>query len=340
MIAIGETIEHGVKEIKVKPGTNQEAISTSAPSVVTNGIITNPSTGVADWVKPEHQIPFLLAISLYTTPSVGVGEYFILPEYTQTRSAVWKTQDGKYFIGCRGTTVGLNDSFIKDLTDDAIIAGLNEFGTLDTSLALEAEKSLLDLVDQGINASTQIMLGGHSLGGNAALNLAAKYQCRACSFNGGGTVVSTNYIGPGPTLATHYHIAGDWISTHVALYAAEIIRVDKHATFDPTNSQGAFWAHKTDRFYKVDPSYGFLSPQQEQDAIYSFAWNLMWNWWRLLPWISALQTSSAFYIFLQITRNPIPGSNFSIVSSIFPGAKDQKQKEFGKTVLNLYKNPQ
>lgn len=212
---------------------------------------------VAVWVKPQDRVFFLLLKSLYKTPRRTVGGYTYLTELSNLRIGVWRNNSKKYFIACKGTSVS-GPTARQDILDDAAIGGLLGLGADDVSLVGEADRVLHILVKIGISTAN-IGIGGHSLGGYAAMVIATKYKLKCCAFNAAASPVNPVLVGPGPELATHYHIAGDFISSHMLSSAADIVRVDKNHNY----FFSAVWAHSSDRFFEKDETLGFMDASQE-----------------------------------------------------------------------------
>jgi len=119
---------------------------------------------------------------------------------------------------CDLTLVALVDKLIKDVKDK-INNKSSTFSKI-KDFVLGRKKV------EETNIDPYFVFAGHSLGGTAAQCLALKYpNSRSISFNGGGAPTNPVTIGPGPARATHYHIVGDLISTHVALSAAKVVRI-------------------------------------------------------------------------------------------------------------------
>jgi pimeloyl-ACP methyl ester carboxylesterase len=292
-------------------------------------------TNVADWVDPIHRQPFLLCSSIYSTPLTSLNGWFLIPELTSTRIAVWKrfiqgtphtpTATAEYFIGCRGTTPFGKD-FDLDIVDDLLIGGIQApwSGEQELSLVTEARGVMNRLVPAFDSEQEQldpdtIMFGGHSLGGYSAIKLAIEYKVRGCSFNGGGAVLKTTDFGPGDNLISHYHIVGDFISTHVSTLTCRVLRVNKGYT-----GFSAGWPHALQRFLKSDPTIGFMTADEE-DTLYLF-----WAFFLFdgIPYdkkggvgtevvLEALFPKTALALFestkllvqSMIVQNPIPGAS-------------------------------
>ena len=295
------SIERGGGSV-VDPGTSDRNNGgTTSGDVGQHDNPTGPteSSLVADWVLPQHRAPFVLAISLYKgTPATSCDNYWILPQYTTLRAAVWRAGN-LYFVGFKGTSP-FGATFDLDIVDDKVIAGLSSSGPDGITLVQQGEAILQDLILTQHISPSNIMLGGHSLGGYAAMMLGQKYQCNVCSFNGGAPPTNPVHAGPGPSKATHYHIVGDLVSSHMDPDYAQVLRVEKHA-----RGYSAGWPHATDRFWKSDPTYGFLSPDQE-DAVW-LMWGLSPPMIELKP-IEVLSKATNALITHIVLESPIPGS--------------------------------
>lgn len=245
-----------------------------------------PVPEVADWVKPEHKCPFLLCVSLYTKPLRFKHDYSFQPAISTARVGVWQNSAGGYFVGLRGTTfrgIGSNDDFSDDFQ-----IGFARAANPDVSLINEGFR-VIDALIKG-NAKS-VMVGGHSLGGYAAIALGATFRLNTCSFNGAAPATRPVLSGPGPGLATHYHIVGDLVSTHMSCLAAQVVRVDKKIGFGFTTP------HSTARFYANDPTTRFLDATAEDVALCMWAATL-------LPWSVAV----SLLVGLIVYNNPIPCS--------------------------------
>jgi hypothetical protein len=215
---------------------------------------------VAEWVKPEHRAPFLLCVSLYSKPVRFAYDYSYQPTMSSTRVGVWQNSAGNYFVGLRGTTF-LKKGSDLDLLDDVQIA-FSKSSSMDISLVDEGDKVIRMLKQR---SAKYIMVGGHSLGGFSAISLGTRYGLNTCSFNGAAPATFPVMVGPGRSLATHYHIVGDLVSTHMGCQAADVIRVDKKESF------GFFTPHSTDRFYAKDPTTRLVDATAEDVALCTWA---------------------------------------------------------------------
>jgi hypothetical protein len=255
------TFTHGVKQPKVETGS----VVYSPNQVIPSGPLRVPNNGlnpsyvfqqvpeVADWVKPEHKVPFLLCESLYSKPFQFKYDYSYQASNSTSRIGVWQNSAGDYFVGLRGTVIFAE----KDIKDDVQIA-FRRAGLQDLSLVEEAKKVVESLL---VTRRRHVMVGGHSLGGFAAMAIGKMFNLNTCSFNGAAPITNPVLSGPGPILATHYHIVGDLISTHMGCQAASIVRVDKKLPF------GFITPHSTERFYSSDPTTRLVDATSEDVAM-------------------------------------------------------------------------
>lgn len=199
---------------------------------------------LSPWLEPNDKVPLLLALSLYETARKEL-EGFVLFR-SDVRCAAWIGPNNVVIIGCRGTSVGGRYGS-KDLADDKIIALNADY--CDLTLVTLVTKLVKDVTDKINNVQTStfgkikdfvlgrkkpeqtniepyFVFAGHSLGGTAATCMAIKFpNSRSISFNGGAAPTNPVIVGPGASRATHYHIVGDLISTHMAQSAAKVIRI-------------------------------------------------------------------------------------------------------------------
>lgn len=279
------------------------------------------SRDVAEWVHPQHRAPFIMLVSLYGSPRHQVDDFSLQGQYTTKRVGVWKNKDQKFFVAFKGTSIA-GDTGKADLYDDAVIAGLVNIENRDITLVTEGDALIKKLLAQGIQKS-QILLGGHSLGGFAAMTLATRYQLFACVFNAAAPPTRPVLTGPGPIFATHYHICGDVISSHMSDNAALVIRADKRNGYFFAGA----WPHATDRFFAIDPTYGFMTASQEDLLYVAFA-ALITKVVGVIPLPGGPLTS--FLVDTAINK-PIPGSSRN------PGATDAYSQyvNLGQTVYNI-----
>jgi pimeloyl-ACP methyl ester carboxylesterase len=268
--------------LPIPPEVAQAAFLDELPLMGSEKKLFQPDE-IAEWMAPHHRPFFCLAVSLYSQPVQNQAGFRLLEK--TPRLAVWKNDSNFYFVGCRGTAA-MQTGFLQDVKDDQIIAGFNRVQS-DISLVTEAEPYIKQIVrDVG---PQKVAVGGHSLGGFAAMVLGARYQIQTVSWNGGAPPTKPVLVGPGPALATHYHIMGDLVSTHMGPKAAKVLRVNKGST-----AFGVLWPHSTDRFLKNDPTVGLITATEEDEAYQKWAFNL--------PLSVALVT-----VYVAET-SPIPGS--------------------------------
>ena len=273
-----------VAQIPKEPPQIPEAPPHEAPPVVSDW---KPFSAheVASWVKVEHRTPFLLVESMYSTPLQEKYGYKLVS--ASARVGVWRNPVGGYFVAFRGTTFFKQQSG-QDLWDDFHIA-LDVQASSSISLVTEGRQVIDGLLKNG---ATDIMVGGHSLGGFAAMSIGTIYKLKTCSFNGAAPATNPVMVGPGTLLATHYHVCGDLISTHMSCQAADIVRVDKGYPFSPVGP------HATTRFYEKDPTLRLTDATAEDVALSV--------WSAFIP-----ATAPAFFMKAVVATSPIPCSNRS-----------------------------
>lgn len=217
---------------------------------------------VADWIEDRDKLPLLLAISLYTVPVDEYDGFQFMPDWSDLpRVGVWfreETED--WIVGCRGTSVNAEGGSL-DLKDDEKI-GFGNYCEL--SIVDQATPVIQKIFDNKF-WNTDIIVAGHSLGGAAAICLSAKFGIRGISLNGGASPTNPVLYGPGPGLATHYHVFGDLISTHMSSQAAKVVRVKgEHTQF------GSFYPHAAARILRSDGPKHFVSATEEDEAYYNW----------------------------------------------------------------------
>lgn len=263
---------------------------------------------LANWVLQEDKVPILLCLSLYTSPLTNYKNYFLSRK--TPRAALWVNNETRVLIvGLKGTST---QSLDRDLNDDLqIVANKNFCGNLsitdDATKLLEEYNSSIEVITQTVVIGVEdiipfaIIFVGHSLGGTGALCMVSKYEnSRAISFNGGASPTNPIRSGPGPGLATHYHIVGDLISSHMYPQAAKVILVKI-----PGMTFGSLSPHNSDNITKPGEIY---TPNQEdeeyqkwgysQSIVYGIVKKLLW----LKPLLGVDQIASIVY------NNPIPNS--------------------------------
>lgn len=226
---------------------------------IQRGAPCTPSVGVppmASFIRTQDLVPAYIATIMYnqTLPENVYGYELI---YQSTHIAVY-TMEYTAIVGIRGTSIGGKDA-IQDLLDDIEIA----FGEgCDLQIRIEAKYILEDMVSQGY----RVVLCGHSLGGRAAICLSdLPGVINTVALNAGAPATNPDTkSGGGP--GTHYHIVGDFISTHV--YNMETVRVQMQFPVDWLD----LWNHSTNRFLGGDP-WKYVSAQEEQNDLEDFMFN-------------------------------------------------------------------
>jgi hypothetical protein len=282
---------------------------------------------LAPWVEPNDRVPLLLALSLYETPRKEL-EGFVLFR-SDVRCAAWIGPNNVVIIGCRGTSVGGRHGS-KDLADDKIIALNADY--CDLTLVQLVTKLVKDVTDKLNNVSStfdkvkDFVLGrkkkeqtnitpyfvfaGHSLGGTAAICLGMKYtdNSRSISFNGGAAPTNPVYVGPGAQRATHYHIVGDLISTHMNNSAAKVIRIKM-----PDIAFGTLSAHSSGNLL----SRPFIVYTPTQEDIEYVAWGRTDKVYSVVSKVLALTPYNTFLKVSKIVESePIPNSDRWIAKQV------------------------
>ncbi len=293
-----------------------DRVSTVNQIPLAGGPVTIPvnalSSDVADWIDERDKIPILLCCTLSLPSPVAEKQGFMhQPELKTTRIGVWINFETKQVVvGCRATGV-FKVGFQQDVSDDAVIAGLRTKAQCDLQIVQEATPIVQALIENGF---TDIVAAGHSLGGSAAMCLAQKFpQLRAVSLFGGSSPLNVKTEGPGPGRATHYHVQGDLVSSHVAPSAAKVVRVVKIGYED---SWGTVYPHLSSRVLKSDGAWKIITPNEEQES-----------WLRYGKTGGVLQALRSKIV----AGSPIPGSNGkskSMISTITEGVVDTVLDKF------------
>lgn len=186
---------------------------------------------VAAFVKPEFHLPFLLLRSKETIKHLNGWQYS--HQYSNPFGRVYYKPDLGFFIACTNYELPQQDvakaAVFKEITD------------------IRAKYPTIN-----------ILLGGYDTGGDLALNLGAQFKLQTVAFSPYATPAQPQTQGPGNSLATVYHIVGDMLSIQISPSVGKIIRVDKHQSVLNT-----MFAHGIDRYLSKDPTYGFLTANQE-----------------------------------------------------------------------------
>jgi pimeloyl-ACP methyl ester carboxylesterase len=169
----------------------------------------NPDSLMADFIRPQDKFLAYLACIVYGVRPHVINGAYIDQDLTSDRVAVWKTTSIAY-IACKGTGLGTSTGF-QDLIDDLALT----IGIMPCNLSIVHEANIVvaKLQEMGYY---EIHVCGHSLGGRAALCVATSSQAvkKCVALNAGAPAISPGTVGPGPNVATHYHICGDVISSH------------------------------------------------------------------------------------------------------------------------------
>lgn len=105
-------------------------------------------------------------------------------------------------------------------------------------------------------------------------------------------------------LATHYHVFGDLISTHVSPAAARVIRVKGEKT-----EFGTFYSHAAVRILKSDGLKTPVSADEEDQAYlkwastFSLGWKIFHPLFSIASYLAYLKSSKI------AKKSPIPGSS-------------------------------
>ena len=274
---------------------------------------------MAQWIEPNDRVPLLLALSLYDNPRKELEGFTLFR--SDVRVAAWIGSNNVVIIGCRGTSVGSRFGS-RDMLDNRNIA-LNSSDYCDLSLVDLASKLVKDVTDKinGVRSTfgqiTDFVLGrkkqeqtnitpyfvfvGHSLGGTSSMCLCMRYPNSRCiSFNGGAPPTNPVYVGPGPERATHYHIVGDLISTHMVDSAAKVLRIKM-----PNMEFGTLATHSSGN--ALAKPFIIYTPTMED--IEYVAWGKKDKLYSVVSKVIALTPSNTFKKVAQIVENePIPNS--------------------------------
>ncbi len=261
-----------VEETKSKEP--EESTQEPAPQETTPQ--TDETKKIDSWIMPRDHLPLTLALSLYSTPIESLGG-FTLQEKTN-RAGVWMNEQGDAIVGLRGTSPG-GTEFSKDLLDDWKIA---------TSKIACGEISLVN--DITIPDTPNLIFVGHSLGGTAAMCLGNRYPTsRVIALNAGAPPTNPMLTGPGPNRATHYHVMGDAVSSHMSPQAAQIIRIEKIGKPVWLST----YPHSSDRIYVGDGPWKYVTADDEQRS-----------------WVAMGKIIPYSFLYRIVCENPIPGSSY------------------------------
>lgn len=230
--------------------------------------LDQPGSGPASFIEQEDHTLMELCFSTYEhliTERDGweltlVGSVF-------ARSWV---KGSSVIIGIRGTAVGGPGGF-ANLVDDTIIAGLIGSDKCALHIVNDVSKYIDDFIERGF---CEIILCGHSLGGEAAFCLANKYAAvtRAVAFNGAAPASGGEFIGAGKDRSRSYHIVGDVVSTHIDGDFCDVRRI-KLIEDRPTDWGNPFYYHATERFIDHKRKWVLWSAQQEQNDMQDYVYH-------------------------------------------------------------------
>lgn len=257
--------------------------------------ISTAVTQPAEFIDERDWIVLELCASLYTTP-LEEKDGWVLGDEGTVSVRVW-TKDDMAIVGIMGTS---SKAGFSNILDDAAIAGIVG-GACDLSVVDQATSIIENLEE------SEIIVGGHSLGGAAAFCIAHKFtKTRAVSFNGGAPPTGGDVKGAGRDRCRFYHIVGDIISTHIDDSTADVSRI--HLLGDVSWNDPKYY-HSTERFFE-HKSFDTWTAQEEQNSMVKFVYN---------------QSPTTFFLTLLtgliskefnkdrireiICQNPIPGTD-------------------------------
>jgi len=192
----------------------------------------------------EQDKPYLVLLKLLyeEIPAGAKYPWVLAPNLPQSpHIAVWEhVETNQVFVGCRGTSP-FNPAGWQDLADDIQIvfgvqrlistivnaatggapvtdavlgAALAKLDVCSTMFITRQGRAVVEAVLKKVPAS-QVVIGGHSLGGRAAACLGVEFSLsRVVLFNAAAPATNPLYTGLGPERQIHYHIGGDLISSH------------------------------------------------------------------------------------------------------------------------------
>lgn len=269
-------------------------------SVIDNAPTCSPSIadgqipGMATFLKQEHKLPALIAISMYEKQLPEFLYGFTL-RHSSAHIAVY-TRGSDAIIGLRGTNIGGSGMF-RDISDDLDIA----FGNgCDLAIRREAEPWVRNLAFNGHN----IVLAGHSLGGRAAICLAdIPGVVDVVALNAGAPITNPDTMGGAPH-GTHYHIVGDIISTHVYNMPTVRIYAEREKAVDWLDA----WYHSTDRFRGLEPWF-LATDQEEQDDLEDFVYGRAADKLKTINLITSAVSLPWYHKARELVcERPIPGA--------------------------------
>lgn len=268
------------------------------------------SRDIADWILPEHRI----ALALNLTQNMGAVQeregFYRMNEISNDHISVWKNFKNKWILACRATGVG-RPGFMTDYADDQVLAGDSAKPVCDLGNVVQAQNVLRELYyreaylretdPKALFATRALLVVGYSLGGAVAMCVADVLPfAHVVSFSGGCPPTRPRLFGPGPQRATHYTVAGDLVSSHMAPWAAKVIRVDEGYNEDC----GVIGPHLSSIFLRSSGIRGYVSPDEADEAFVGWATKYL-SWWNPINWFRNLFTTKTAKI---ACISPIPGS--------------------------------
>lgn len=287
---------------------------------------------IADWIWPEHRTICALVLSMSTTWHTSADGYTLITSDSllkTVRIGVWRNAAGHYVVGCRATGIGAKGAF-QDLADDKAVAGFAKgLGICDLNIVREGKAVVQRLLNRYVTDARKITVAGYSLGGTAAICIGTSTpNVQVVSFAGGAPPTNPLLQGPGPYRATHYHVLGDLVSTHVSPKAATVVRVDKGYT-----EFSVVAPHLSGRFLRRDGPAKPVSADEEDEKM------LMWAFGTNKPqqaksWLSraidfitptilkagmnVADTAAHAYYSKVACQSPIPGSTRALTHTCAP----------------------
>lgn len=220
---------------------------------------------VAPFIDVEDHVPMILCFSMYGKNGVTTlqqyGGYNITG-YGSLFTRCW-TKGGSVIIGVRGTAPG-EKGFVSNLVDDITLAVFSQQVGCDLKIVADAKPFVQEFIDRGF---CEIIVCGHSLGGNAAMCLGKEFSevTRVITFNGAAPPTS-DWAGVGRERSKAYHIVGDLISTHLDDWTADVRRMQLIEPEGTNWGDPAFY-HSTDRFLETRPVRRITNQQEETDLM-------------------------------------------------------------------------
>jgi hypothetical protein len=215
----------------------------------------------SEFIYAEDSVAISLAISMYSTPIHFLEGYKLLTGEGNERVRCWIKNDGSAIVGCRGTAFH-SVGGLSDIIDDLHIAS---GGNCSLSIINEASR-IISLLEG------DIIVCGHSLGGQAAFCLQKKYPQirRAISLNGAAPIIGGPFTGSGINESIFYHIVGDIISTHMDEQTCTLLRIKLPGFVDWSDPS---YYHSSDRFFEIFQDYTGFTAQEEQDDITKYVYS-------------------------------------------------------------------